>query len=343
MSLRSLEKAESGEALLTLIQARKAAAVYERPFVVLFLPAPPEEDPPEVQFRRLRDAPALPWAPPMRVLAREVPALQDEADALFEALEEHPRWPDAAGIFAREPDPERLGAAVRQLVGVSVQLQKAAARTDPQGFRAFRVWREAIEQLGVLVLQDGTLPLEEMRGFAVPHRRVPALVINSNDDVRARLFTMLHEFAHLFWTGREESRYEEFAAAALMPRDEFARDFHAAAGRTLLEKVDALARQYATTPDATAVRVGWLQIASWEVIREVRAEIRERGGRGSRASGGTHYRNIVARLGPQFVTRVLGAVETSAMSELAAARLLGIRVERFDELRRELSGAREVA
>lgn len=330
-----LAEAESGGPPLTLNQARRAADVYQRPFALLFLPAPPQEAPVEVQFRRLRDAPQLPWPPSMRALAREVPALQDEAAALLDALEEEPRWPQATDVFAPGRDLEGAGSALRELVGVSVDAQKRAARADPQGFRVFRVWREALEDLGVLVLQDGSLAVEEMRGFASPHPRVPAVVINTNDDVRARLFTMLHEFAHLFWSETDETRYEGFAAATLMPASVFTPDLQAAHGG-LLERIDATARIYGTTPDATAVRAGWLELAPWDAIRDVRRSIRQRGGAGGRASGGNYYRNVVARMGPRLVKRVLTAVDANAMSELAGARLLGIRVERYDALRREL-------
>ena len=83
-NLNRLVHHQRGRYSLTLNQARKAAEVYQRPFALLFLPEPPTEDPVEVQFRRLRDAPALPWPPSMRTLARQVLALQDEADALFD-------------------------------------------------------------------------------------------------------------------------------------------------------------------------------------------------------------------------------------------------------------------
>jgi transcriptional regulator with XRE-family HTH domain len=331
-----LIEAEAGGSPLTLIQARKAAEVYERPFAVLFLPSPPAEDPIEVQFRRFRHAPALPWLPAMRALAREVPALQEEVDALLEALEEEPRWADAAEVFTSTQDLEEIGSRLRGVIGVSVDDQKAAARRDPQGFRVFRVWREAIEDLGILVLQDGSLTLDDMRGFASPHRRVPALVINTNDDVRARLFTMLHELAHLFWAVAEEARYEQLAGTALMPATAFSADFAAAPGTTLLQRIDATARLYGTTPDAAAVRSGWLGLAPWKAIDDVRRQIHSRGGQGSHATGGNFYRNVVVRMGPRLVSRVLGAVDESVISELSAARLLGIRVERFDALRREL-------
>lgn len=339
VSVPRLLQAEAGEVELTLIQARKAAGVYERPFAVLFLPSPPDEDPIDVQFRRFRDAPALPWASAMRALGRQVPALQEEADALFEAIEEEPRWREAIDLFRSIPDLARLGEAVRQLVGVSLNDQKAAARTDPQGFKAFRIWREGIESLGILVLQDGSLTLDEMRGFASPHERVPAIVINTNDDIRARLFTMLHELAHVLSAEPDENRSDEFAALTLMPPVAFSSDFRSAPGGTLVERIDWTARTYAVTPDAVAVRLGWLGLVAWPEVTHARDEIRRRRGAPVRAKGGNHYRNVVVRMGPGFVGRVLGAVSQGALSELGAARLLGVRVEGLLPLRKELQGS----
>ena len=60
-----LEGAESGDVLLTLRQAERAADVYDRPLAALFLPEPPEEEPQEAQFRRLPGAPAPPLCPGM--------------------------------------------------------------------------------------------------------------------------------------------------------------------------------------------------------------------------------------------------------------------------------------
>lgn len=331
--------AEGGEAQLTLNQARKAADLYERPFAVLFLPSPPDEDPLELQFRRFRDAPALPWPSKMRALGRLVPALQEEADALFEAIEEEPRWPEAVELFRSTSDLVRLGELIRRLVGVSLADQKAAARTDPQGFKAFRIWREAIEGLGILVLQDGSLTLGEMRGFASPHERVPAIVINTNDDVRARLFTMLHEFAHVLSSDPDENKSDEFAGVTLMPHAAFSSDFQSAPGATLVERIDWTARNYSVTPDAVAVRVGWMGLVDWPEVSRARTEIRERRGESGRAKGGNHYRNVVVRMGPGFVGRVLAAVGQGAVSELGAARLLGVRVEGLGPLRKELQGA----
>ena len=69
-----------------------------------------------------------------------------------------------------------------------------------------------------------------------------------------------------------------------------------------------------------------------------RAEIGQRYGGGRRATGGNHYRNVIARMGPGFVGRVLGAVAQGTLSELGAARLLGVRVQGLGPLRNELRG-----
>jgi Zn-dependent peptidase ImmA (M78 family)/transcriptional regulator with XRE-family HTH domain len=336
-----LLRAERGEAPLTLNQARKAARVYDRPFAVLLLPAPPQEEPPEVQFRRLRDAPELPWPPAMRALSRSVAALQDEAAELFEALEEDTKWPAAVDLFGQGVSNVELADNVRELVGVSIAAQKSAARADPQGFRTFRLWREAIEDLGILVLQDGSLTLDAMRGFASPHERVPAIVLNTNDDVRSRLFTMLHEFAHIFWADRAEREYDEFAGEVVLPRQALAADFQRSNEPALLATVDALAHGYGVTSDALAVRLGWLGLVPWPDVQAVREEIRRRSEDAPpRSRGGNFYRNVVVRSGPGFVRRVLDGVDQGGLSPLGAARVLGVRVGQLEGLRGELRSGR---
>lgn len=339
VSLQRLVDAESGAAELTLRQARMAADAYSRPFATLFLQAPPAEESLDVQFRRLRDAPPLPWSSDMRALARLVPELQDEAVALFEALDHEPRWGAVRAQLAAG-DASSRAAILRAAVGVPLDLQRRVAADDPKGFAVFRLWREAIEEFGVLVLQDGTLAVDQMRGFLAPHPRVPAIVINTGDDPRARLFTLIHEFAHLVVPDeRDELQLERFAADVLMPSAAFSAGFAAQSGRDLLVRVDRVARGFGVTPHAAANRVGWLDLAPWPEVREAIAAIKERATGGVKPGGGDYYRNVVARLGPGLVGRVLAGLDQGVLSHLAASRLLGVRVEKFGEIRKTLRGA----
>src|ERR1035438_1836144 len=185
-----LEMAEEGVDYLTLRQAERAADAYERPLASLFLPSPPPEPPPEAQFRRLPGAPLPPWPPEMRLLARRVGRRQEGAAELYEDLEETPPWTDVVAHF-RGAEPSDLPEVARGVLGVPREAQAGWAAADT--YAPLRGWTGAVGSLGVLVMQDGSMELDVMRGFASVDDVVPAIVVNNADDPRARAFTVIHE------------------------------------------------------------------------------------------------------------------------------------------------------
>ncbi len=78
-----------------------------------------------------------------------------------------------------------------------MSVDQQARWADPVGYTALRAWVDAVESQEALVMQDGGLPVDLVRGFASPHADVPVIVVNTNDDPRARAFTVIHEFGHL--------------------------------------------------------------------------------------------------------------------------------------------------
>lgn len=342
VSPAKLADAERGNAYLTLRQAEAVARLYERPLAALFLPEPPREEPPEAQFRRLPGAPEPPWPRQMRALARRVRGRQDAAAELFDLLEEPPPWPALDLDYA--DDPEQLAIRARELL--HLQLDEQKGWRDPSGYQPLRGWVDAIEGVGVLVMQDGSLPLNEMRGFASTHTIAPAVVVNTNDDPRARAFTAVHELGHLLRAraGRApvpatEAWCNEFAAAVLMPRERFAADFQRRDERDLLLRVDALALDYGVTPHAAAVRTARLRLAPQAEVDGVVEAIHERARRREpgEGGGGNYYSTMVGRLGPAFIQLVFSAVDSQAVTYPAAAGLLGVKVNNFEKLRERVA------
>ena len=168
-----LEAAEDGIELLTLPQAEQAAELYDRPLAALFRPSPPHEEPPEAQFRRLPGAPEPPWPPEMHRLARRVRQRQAAADELYDLLDETPPWPETARQLSRVGHDD-LATVARRRLGISVDEQ--ASWQDSSGYAPLRAWVDAVEAQGVLVMQDGSMPLATMRGFASMHDSVPAVI-----------------------------------------------------------------------------------------------------------------------------------------------------------------------
>ena len=338
--VQKLECAESGEGYLTLRQAEKAAAAYRRPLAALFVEKPLAEEPPEVQFRQLPGAPSLPWKYEMLTLARLVRERQNAAAELHDLLEEESPWLSLE--IGASDHPAELGARARTMLGVELDRQKEWQ--DPDGYAPLWAWIQAVERLGVLVMQDGSMPLEKMRGFAATHDTVPLIVVNAKDDPRSRAFTVLHELGHLFRArvGLEslsvtEAWLDEFASTVLMPRSSFAADFKYSID-DLLESVDDIALLYGVTPRAAAVRIARLQLATQVAVGEVLEALDERAARASkRSGGGNYYTNIVGNLGAAFIDLVFSALDVQAISSPAASGLLGVKVNNFAKLRERTS------
>jgi Zn-dependent peptidase ImmA (M78 family) len=98
-----------------------------------------------------------------------------------------------AATAGLDDDPEAVGLRLRELLGV--------AREEPATWRnnydALNRWRGAIEELGVLVFQANDVEVSEMRGFSIGDTPFPVIVVNLKDVPLARVFSMLHEAAHL--------------------------------------------------------------------------------------------------------------------------------------------------
>lgn len=331
-----LEGAETGDLMLTLRQAEKAAAVYERPLAALFLPEPPREEPQEAQFRRLPGAPEPPWPPEMLALARRVRDRQEAAVELYEAVEEEPPWTSAAEDLTLAG--RALPELARQALGIGFDEQ--TSWRDQSGYTVLRQWIDAVEALGVLVMQDGSMPVETMRGFAATHPRVPAIVANTQDDPRARAFTIIHELGHLYRAalglpvGPETEQWcDDFAGEVLMPRGWMENVLASLRGRSPLATMDALALAFGVTPYAAAVRVAKAGIWDQAVVDQVIGEIRSREPR-KRGAGGDYYRTQIGRLSPAFTRLVLTALDSQTLTYPAASSLLdGVKVSNFEKLR----------
>ena len=180
VNIDKLERAEAGDDHLTFRQAETAANVYRRPLAMLFVSKPPDEESSETVFRRLRGAPALPWTYEMHTLIRRVRERQEAAVEIYDLLDEAPPWPSLE--FALPTDGEELAAQTRAMLGISLDEQHGWL--DHRGYRPLRAWIHAFERQGVLVMQDGTMDVEQNRGFASLHELVPVIVLNTNDDPR---------------------------------------------------------------------------------------------------------------------------------------------------------------
>lgn len=361
---------EAGEARPTIAQLRKLAGIYKRPLAIFYLPEPPTDFQPLRDYRRLPDTELGHLSPRLLASIRRARAVRDAALDLREEADEPAG--SAPRLAVASNDPEALGVAARRLLGVSLATQHAWR--DPG--KALNGWIEAVSALDVLVLQVQSIPLEEMRGFSISEDRLPVVMLNGADFPRGRIFTLLHELAHLLLNAdgvcdalpRRQARSpsdeveilcNQVAAAILMPASAFTAESivqaGAPAGRWPESALSGLAERYGVSREAVLRRLFTLELTDWDFLQHKREEYRavyeayreeqrRKRREEAKSNGPSYYRMKVRDLGRGFIETALDAYHRRAITGADLSEYLEMKVSQVPKLESELvatGGARD--
>lgn len=345
---------ENGTAQPTIAQLRKAAEVYRRPLGVFFLPEPPLDFDTMRDFRRHIDARTGDWSPELHGEYRRAIAQREAALELAE-IDETP--PQTAWHLEPLPDDnEEIAAAARFL------LLRHSPLPLPKGtgtkYDHLNTWVAALEEAGVLVMatSGGRVSTAEMRAFSLYYDALPVIMVNGSDAARGRLFSLLHEYAHLLLhTGglcdtvtdtkaadpdrALEARCNAIAAATLMPREQVLVSPEVADRRATPESWDYAALRdaaaaFGVSAEAFARRLLTLGRIDQAFYQTRRAEFLEAyaGEEDQSMRGGNWYRNTARDLGKGFVRRIADAHERRVIDSYTAASFLNVKVEQIGRL-----------
>lgn len=262
---------EAGDDKPSIPQLRKLASLYKRPLAVLYLPEPPLAFMPMSDFRRLPEFGPRRFSPGLTL---EVRSAQQRRLLALELLEDTGTEPPRFMLQTSDQDsPEAVGTAIRDALGVTYDVQ----RKWGDHLAAFRQWRSRIEEQGVLVFQANRFESDEASGFAFWADVLPTVVVNGKDVYPRRIFSLLHELAHLMLRQSGVSEMDvdaprpaadaqievfcnQVAAAALMPAALFmAEPVVKARGAGAHEwtdgEIDALAKIYGVSREAVVRRL----------------------------------------------------------------------------------------
>jgi transcriptional regulator with XRE-family HTH domain len=113
---------EEGEEHPSMAQLRRMAAAYKRLLSDFYLPKPPKDDPRPHDFRRLPGEVAFHYSRALRYQLRL--ARRRRELALDLAAELETEVPALTARLDVNDDPERAGAKLRRLLGVTVEMQR---------------------------------------------------------------------------------------------------------------------------------------------------------------------------------------------------------------------------
>jgi Zn-dependent peptidase ImmA (M78 family)/DNA-binding XRE family transcriptional regulator len=357
VSEERLSSWETGDARPSIAQLRKAADCYKRPLAVFYLPEPPLDFRPLTDFRRLPAPEDSRLSPELHQAIRRARFQQEALIELRELISEPMR--EAPRLAASPKDPDSVGSAARRLLGVSLEAQH---RWETEG-RALQGWMRALEDLDVLVLHAQGVSLSEMRGFSISALQAPVIALNGGDSARGRIFTALHEFAHLLLNDagvcdlheratRPDDDVEVFcnraAGSALLPTAAFLSEPRVenppANGQWPDQDLRSLSDKYSVSQEVILRRLFGLGLTSWEFLQHkrqdyARAYERQKRREAESTGGPSFYRLRVRDLGRPYTRVALEAYHRSEINASQLADYLEVKLNHLPKLEAELARA----
>jgi Zn-dependent peptidase ImmA (M78 family) len=144
----------------------------------------------EVPDFRLLPEGQIPYSP---ALLYEIRRSFERRTIALEILSEFGEEPPAVPMEPRNLSADGLARKIRDALQISLE--------DQFGWRehytALRSWTSAVERIGILVFHVSNVEVSEMRGFSISEYPLPVIGLNGKDSPRGRVFTLLHELAHI--------------------------------------------------------------------------------------------------------------------------------------------------
>ena len=336
---------EAGKAAPTIKQLEDLAKKTHTPIGFFFLESPPEDVLPIRDFRTVGGGVKRPSPD----LLETIEIMQQRQDWFRDYLEEE--GADAlpfVGSVTIEDDRNEVALAMREALCCEMGwADKESTWTD-----ALRYLREQIEDCGVMVVINGVvgnnshrkLSVKEFRGFALSDLFAPLIFINGSDAKAAQMFTLVHEFAHI-WIGQDGvSNFQKLqpaqvdveifcnavAAEFLVPAKELLELWNEVERHE--DPFGSMARRFKVSSLVAARRALDLKLVDqdeffdfYEGCKSDEKKRRRRAG-----IGGNFWNNQNTRIGRRFGYYVVRAVQEGKLLYRDAYHLTGLKSASFD-------------
>lgn len=354
-----IEAWERGDKTPTVNQARSLAAFYDRPFLELLLPEPPDLPPstalPDFRMHRDVQPPSEDWA--LQEELRWVETQRTNALDLYQEIgEDPPVFPDALFVSLTDSAEGKANLS-RELLDFPVERQVQLTRAE--AYKLPALLRNLLESIGVLTLRRPSLAKLKVRGICIAEFPLPTIVFTSETPT-AQAFSLAHEFGHVLLkqsgvsgasdrtadTSTVEGWCNRFAAAFLMPADYI----RVLAGPRPMQPApmieDARLASHAKTlrvsPQAMLIRLvqlGYVDRAYYQNVKKPEFDSQEpfKQGGGQPEYYGVRYRSMQGDL---YTGLVLQAWSMGRITNHNAGEFMGIKnMSHLEDIRRHFGGA----
>ena len=334
-SAETLNKWEMGQKAPTIRQAQAIAAKTHIPLGYLYLNEPPIE---RLDLPDLRTVNGIQPNSPSSELLELAALMRERVSWYAEYLRDQGLTSNnCVGRRSSTEDVNQIVNDIRRTLAIS----EGDYSADQDKY--LRLLIKKIEQAGILVMKQATirnhrpLSVSEFRGFAISDPVAPLIFINFADVSCARLFTLIHELAHI-WLGQSgisdahpdtdkaiEIKCNAIAAQFLVPEDQFLSSWQNE--RSWMENILQLRRQFRTSRWVIARRaesLGKITLPQYrEYTAELRAEYVERDK--NRNDGGDFYITKKSQISKPFSKAIVSEALSGKLLLREAGQLLDMR------------------
>ena len=352
----------SGDKTPTYNQIEKVSKATGIPLGYFFLQTPPEED---VSLLNYRTVDSISLNTPSRNLMDTIHDMEQVQDWMHQyQLSVGEGKLSFVGAMSEDSTIPSVVSMVRHTLGLNEDWFRVCKDAE----EAFRKIRQSISEAGVVVMMNGIVgnnthrPLEinEFRAFAIVDEYAPLIFINSNDSINGRLFSLLHEFAHIclgmnsFFNdrhgdGNAVSKTEKLcngvAAEILVPHQLFLNEWANSVQNLDAEHaIDVLAKVFRcgiTVIARRALDSGFIDKKLYQKIAKLAIDrYNESRQKKKENPGGSYYRTAASRIDQRFFKLLRGSVVEGKTLYSDAFRLTHTNRSTYAELSDQLGGGR---
>lgn len=344
-----IDRWEKGLKQPTFEEILKLAEIYKRPVSAFYLPQPMDEPALPKDYRGFSPKKSH-ISPNDRYLIRKTQFLQEISNELLNELDES-LDPKINRVFLSD-DFECVARYERTNFEITINQHKEWKDL----WEALNALKKFIESKNIMIFQF-SFEERNIRGFVLKDMKPYVIVLNSTskEHVSARIFTLMHEYAHILLQESQsalcypgdapisgdnkeaemERWCDNFAGCFLMPKEPFLKDFSSYLD---YEHIRRLSNKYRVSKLAVLTRLLVLGEIKWPQYEEQRDIINQEGFKSKEKSGGIGNKvtTTIRQRGKKFCSLILESNNRNIITTNDAIEYLDIKLSNLNELKKEL-------
>lgn len=341
-SNKNIKRIITGDKKPTFRQLQELSRIFKRP-IAAFLLSEPKKEKPKPKDYRLLPGKIDKFDKKTLLTLRRTRRLQELSKELSKNIKYDTKT--KLGKAKIIDNPKKLAERYRDIFELNLEKQKKFKTA----YELFNYIRDILEDMNIYVFQF-SMPVEDARGFVLVDDYPYIIVVNTKDNIEARLFSLMHEFGHILLgesaidlpeagsstKNKVESWCNEFSAAFLLPKS-IAKDIfteHKLA-LTQTKTLNYLSRKYKVSKAMLLVLMKRLNFItrkeqenilnrfSTDLIKEKETK---------REGGVPSDRRVLAEKGNKFISLVANNFDREFITYTDALNYLSIKSNNFDKV-----------